>query len=376
MSDDTKYMKRALSLARRGMGTTSPNPMVGAIIVKDSVIVGKGYHKRAGYPHAEIVALKEAGEKARGATLYINLEPCSHSGRTPPCVDSIIEYGIKRVVASMVDPYPLVSGSGIGRLKENGIEVEVGVLGDEARKLNEVYIKYITDKLPFVTLTLLSTLDGRIVETNEYTKKIIDKKAYLFVQELRDTVDAVMVEFSTSITNFSLPRLKKSKRKRKPLLVIVDPFLQIPEKELLETDMDNKMIMIAVSDKADEIRVDACKRKKREILILDHQDSGMNIRGLLEELGKKEITSLLVEGRGDFVSCFLHDDLIDKIHIFYIPKILGEENGVSMISNLKTSSVKEGVRIRDIKLKRFDYEIMIQGYVEHATPRASEIWSR
>ncbi|MFA5374048.1 MAG: bifunctional diaminohydroxyphosphoribosylaminopyrimidine deaminase/5-amino-6-(5-phosphoribosylamino)uracil reductase RibD, partial [Candidatus Omnitrophota bacterium] len=226
LKDHSYYMKMALGLALKAKGRTSPNPLVGALVVKNNKVVGGGYHEKAGLSHAELVALNEAGPAARGATLYVTLEPCAHYGRTPPCVDEIIRSGIKHAVVAMVDPNPLVNGKGIAILKQNNIKVELGILGEEAERINEVYIKSITKKLPFVTVKVAESLDGKIATRNGDSKWITCDKSRSYAHKIRQDYDAIMVGVNTVLRDD--PKLDTWFSKRRPVKVVVDSQLSTP----------------------------------------------------------------------------------------------------------------------------------------------------
>ena len=283
------YMKMALALAERGRGWTSPNPMVGAVVVKDGKVVGKGFHQAAGEPHAEIYALDEAGENAKGASLYVTLEPCNHVGRTPPCTKAILKGGIKRVVAGMKDPNPRVTGGGLDFLTSQGLDVTVGVCEDECRRLNEIFIKYVTTSLPFVILKCASTLDGRIATRTGDSKWITNPESRKFVHELRHTVDAVMVGIGTvAKDNPQLTTRIEGSKGSDPVRIILDTHLSVsPEAKLLHLSSGSDTLIVTSRP------VEAEKRKVLEssgvrLLAMDCYEDQIDLKTLVKELIQEE----------------------------------------------------------------------------------------
>lgn len=358
--DDRIWMRRAISLAGKARGRTSPNPMVGAVIVKDNKVIGEGYHKKAGEDHAEVVAIKRAGNNTKDSTLYVNLEPCTHYGRTPPCVLAIIEAGIKRVVIGVEDPNPLVKGEGIKRLREAGIEVKVGVLEEESKKINEAFFKFITKKEPFVILKVASTLDGKIATSDGESKWITGQKARKFVHHLRDQVDAVLVGIGTIIKDnpFLTARIKGGKD---PLKVILDSKLRIPEDSNVLKINPEKTI-IATTEFAPKDKIDKIKERGAKILCIKSKDGRVDLRELLSELGRMEIVRLLVEGGSKINGAFFDEGLIDKIILFISPKIIGNEQPYGIFNGKGVRTLQEAKIIKDIKFKRMGEDIYIEGY--------------
>ncbi|KPK38524.1 MAG: hypothetical protein AMJ78_09840, partial [Omnitrophica WOR_2 bacterium SM23_29] len=291
--EDEKYMSLALELAKRGKGLTSPNPCVGAVVVKDGEIIGKGYHRKAGGPHAEIYALKQAGAKAHGATLYVSLEPCRHYGKTPPCIDVIIASKVKRVVAATKDPNPLNNGKGLTFLRRKGIKVSVGILENEARRLNEAFIKYIIKKMPFVTVKIAQSLDGKIATHTGDSKWITSEKAREFTHELRRETDAILVGVETILKDNPLlsarPKVKGARKIKQPAKIILDSKLRTPTSaKIFSKDSAGKVIIVATKF-APKDKIKALKRKGAEILIVESKNGKVNIKTLLRLLGEKGI---------------------------------------------------------------------------------------
>ncbi len=353
-------MRLALSLAKRGKGKTSPNPLVGAVIVRKGKLVGQGYHKKAGLPHAEINALKEAGPKAKGAELYLNLEPCNHYGRTPPCTEVIISSGIKRVVVGMEDPNPLVKGKGIQRLRNAGILVEVGILEAESRKLNEVFIKYITTGLPFLILKMASSLDGKIATKIGDSYWITNERARRFVHRLRAEVDAVLVGIGTILRDDPLLTCRLGSRKEKnPIRIVVDSRLRIPPK----TRVIGSETIIATTELAPKERIKELEDLGVKILIVESLESKVDLQRLVSELGKLEISNVLIEGGSQIGTSFLAQRLVDKILFFYAPKIIGGRDSIPIVGGKGVDRVADAIPIRDIKVRRFGDNLLIEGYL-------------
>ena len=317
--NDEIFMREALRIAENARGRTSPNPLVGAVVVKDGKIIAEGWHRQAGTPHAEVHALNMAGELASGATLYVTLEPCSHFGRTPPCAEKIIESEIKKVVAAMEDPNPKVAGRGFGMLKSAKIEVEVGILEAEARKLNEVFIKWIKTGFPFVTMKFASSLDGKIATFSGESQWISCFESRKFVHRLRDINDAILVGIGTVLAdNPSLTtRLVEGKN---PVRIIVDSKARTPLDSKIVTDKSARTI-IAVTENAPREKIFSLKNLGAEIIFAGKERIDLKI--LLKKLGEMEITSILVEGGGKIHFSMLESGLVDKIFAFIAPKIIG-----------------------------------------------------
>jgi diaminohydroxyphosphoribosylaminopyrimidine deaminase/5-amino-6-(5-phosphoribosylamino)uracil reductase len=319
-------MLQCVELARRGKGYVSPNPLVGAVIVKGKRIVGRGYHRKFGEAHAEINALRDAGQKARGATLYVNLEPCSHYGKTPPCTDAIISSGIRRVVVGMIDPNPLVKGKGIRALNSAGVEVRTGILSDECRKLNEFFIKKLMTGLPFVTLKIAQTLDGKIALTNGSSQWITSKESRKRVHQLRAEYDAVLVGART--VQLDDPRLTvRFVRGRNPKRILLDGSLSTPLSGRLFSDGFRSLTIVfvrrggsAVFERRKEIL------KSRGVRIIEvgaHRDGTLSLKALLESLADLNILSVLVEGGQQVFTQFLEEGFVDRLLVFVSPKVYG-----------------------------------------------------
>lgn len=363
MMTDEDYMRMVLSLAKKGKGKTSPNPMVGAILVKNNRIIGKGFHKKPGSPHAEILAMVDAGKDALGATLYTNLEPCVHTEkRTPPCTSEIIRRGIKRVVIGMIDPNPFVSGKGIAELKKKGISVIAGILQQKAEVLNEVFSKYIIKRRPFVILKIASSLDGKIATSTGESKWITGEEARRFVYRLRSEVDAVMVGAGTILKDD--PHLTaRMKVGRDPIRIIADERLSIPiGSNVLNLDSPAKTY-IATTSKAPRAKIREIEEKGGVVLIVKEKDSLVDISALMDMLGEMEITSLLIEGGSRINASALREGIVDKVIFLFAPKIIGGQQAISSIGGESPSSLAEAVQLNDIIIKKKGEDILVEGYI-------------
>lgn len=362
--DDIYYMNRVLELARLGEGRTSPNPLVGAVIVKDGKIIGEGFHSYYGGNHAEVDAINNASESVKGATLYVNLEPCSHYGKTPPCAMRIVKEGICRVVIGMVDPNPKVAGRGIEILKENSIEVEVGLLEKEARELNEVFIKYITKGIPYIYLKYAMTLDGKIASCTGDAKWISNEKSRQEVHKLRNKVSGIMVGIGTILADDpSLnTRLEEGKGKD-PIRIIIDSNCRIPSTaKVLHLDSNNKTIVV-VTKNADYMRIAEIESSGAEVIVIDEKENRVDLKCLMKVLGIRGIDSILIEGGSELIYSALEAELVDKIQVYIAPKIIGGSKSPTPVGGRGISLMNNAIELMDVKRKIFDEDIMIEGYV-------------
>ncbi|MFW6022292.1 MAG: bifunctional diaminohydroxyphosphoribosylaminopyrimidine deaminase/5-amino-6-(5-phosphoribosylamino)uracil reductase RibD [Halanaerobiaceae bacterium] len=356
------YMKRTLELARKGEGFTSPNPMVGAIVVKDGKIIGQGYHQYYGGPHAEVYALEEAGIKARGATIYVSLEPCSHYGKTPPCSLKVIESGVKKAVIAMMDPNPLVAGRGIKQLEEAGIETEIGIREKEARELNESFVKYICTDMPFVYLKSAQTLDGFLATSTGDSKWITNEKARLFGHNLRHKVDAILVGIGTVLKdNPSLTTRLPAEEGKDSLRVILDERLEIPlEAKVLNQKSDKKTLIVTGEKSSEKKKQLLIKNEGVEILSISLDEDGrIPLDVLLKILHGRCISSVLVEGGGRVNYSFLHNGLVDKFYSFIAPKILGGNNGISVYQGKGPDSMDHVKELKEVQYQILDDNILL-----------------
>jgi diaminohydroxyphosphoribosylaminopyrimidine deaminase/5-amino-6-(5-phosphoribosylamino)uracil reductase len=357
--EDEKYMNLALQLALRAKGRTSPNPLVGALVVKNNRIVGRGYHKKAGAPHAEVNALNVAGPKAHKATLYLTLEPCAHFGRTPPCTGKIISSGIRKVVVAMLDPNPLNNGKGVRELRRAGIEVEVGSLREKAKRINESYIKYITAKRPFVILKSALSLDGKIATRRGDAKWISNELSRKYVHRLRSDVDAILVGSGT--IRKDNPRLTARTYKKNPIRIVVDSKARIsPAAKVLNREAPT---IIATTKFASPGKIAALSKKGVRVLVVKDKDKKVDLTELLKMLGKLEITSLLVEGGGTINAAFLENGLVDKLLFFIAPQIIGGKEAPTAVEGEGIEKMSGAIKLKDITTKRFGEDILIEGYI-------------
>jgi diaminohydroxyphosphoribosylaminopyrimidine deaminase / 5-amino-6-(5-phosphoribosylamino)uracil reductase len=356
---DEHYMRMALALAQKAAGRTSPNPMVGAVLVRGGKVIATGYHRQAGGPHAEIDALRRAGVKARGATLYLNLEPCSHYGRTPPCADAVIAAGVKSVVAGMADPNPLVSGRGLRRLRNAGIRVRAGVLETESRALNESFVKYITRKHPFVLLKLAATLDGKIATATGSSRWVTGEEARRRVHELRNRFDAVMVGIGTVLADD--PQLTcRIRGGRNPLRIILDPRLRIPVKARVLNE-PGKTIVVAGSN-ASRAKQKAIEKRRAEVWRFALSRSGIPLATVLKRIAEREMISVLLEGGAATAARALAEKVVDKIAFFYAPKIAGGD-GLPAVAGLGIKDMKNALAVRAMNVEKVGHDILVTGYL-------------
>lgn len=357
------YMEYAYKLALKGKGKTSPNPMVGAVVVKNGKMIAQGFHARCGSDHAEIAALKQAGDSARGATLYVTLEPCVHFGRTPPCVDYIIDSGIAKVVVGMKDPNPLMNGRSIALLKRSGIKVEAGVLEDKLARLNEVFIKYIKEGMPFVTTKTAQTLDGKIAAANGDSKWITSDATRAYARARRDEFDAIMAGINTvRMDDPGLNPENKSKRLKK---IIVDSTLALSAKARLFSGVDPSDVIIATTAQAPRSKVEMFTKKGCVVLLVPAKGAHahVDLKWLMNKLAKMEIASVLIEGGGRLIGRALKDGLVDRMMIYVAPKILGDQNALSSIAGLNIVKVDKAMCLKDVTVDFLNPDVLIQGYV-------------
>ena len=363
-SIDSFFMNMALELSERGRGFTSPNPMVGAVVVRNSDVVGTGFHEYAGGPHAEVNALNDAGELAKDATLYVTLEPCNHTGRTPPCTEKIIESGIARVVVAMKDPNPDVTGGGIEFLRERGIQVDVGIEEKQAIRLNEFFVKYVQTKRPFVILKTAATLDGRIATRTGDSKWVTGPSARNYVHRIRHSVDAIMVGIGTvKKDDPSLTTRLETIKSKDPLRIVLDTHLSISENaRLLNVGSDAKTVLVTGNDVAHEKKQ---RLEKAGVTIIESplKNGFIDLDALMVHLGEMGLTSLLIEGGGLAAASALACRIVDKILFFYAPKILGGDDGVPVCKGPGPDKMSDCIQIQDILIHRFDDDILVEGYI-------------
>ncbi len=336
---DEYFLEETFKLARKAEGIVSPNPLVGACVVKDGVVVGKGYHKGPGTPHAEVEAITEAERKTKDATLYVSLEPCCHHGKTPPCVELIETQGIKRVVAPIKDPNPLVNGKGFKHLRGKGIQVKTEILEEEAKKLNSFYLKYITKKIPYVILKVAITLDGKIGDPKRRIYKISGDESHKEVHYLRNKVDAVLIGVGTVLSDNPALTVREVKATNQPYKIIIDPTLKCPPDAKIFRE-GGKVILVTTRKEAKE------QYPSAEIWIFKEKDHLIDVKEILKRAGEENITSIVVEGGSKTFTQFVKSETVDKYLLFFSPSFIGK--GVSFIDSplkrvfLDASAVKIG----------------------------------
>jgi diaminohydroxyphosphoribosylaminopyrimidine deaminase/5-amino-6-(5-phosphoribosylamino)uracil reductase len=360
---DVQYMQQALELARRGLGFVSPNPLVGCVLVKDGAVVGRGYHQRFGGPHAEVHALHEAGSQARGAVLYVNLEPCSHTGKTPPCADAVMQAGVSRVVVALRDPNPLVAGTGLARLAAAGIKVTVGVCEAAAYKLNETFIKFITTSRPFVTLKSAITLDGKIATRTGASRWITSALARQEGHRLRHAADAILVGIGTVLQDDpQLTTRLPDQQGVNPLRVIVDSTLRMPQQAQVTDVASDRRTLIVTTARAPVARSEALRTRGIEVVYLPAYDDGrVDLEALLRYLGERDVASVLVEGGATLSAALLRRRLVDKVLLFVAPKIIGGD-GISMIGPCGVETMEQVINLRDVVSQRLGNDVVLEAY--------------
>lgn len=347
---DEYYMRRALRLARKGEGRVSPNPMVGAVIVRDDRIIAEGYHRRCGGNHAEINAIQNATEAVEGANFYVTLEPCSHYGRTPPCVEALLACRPGRVVVGTVDPNPLVLGKGIQILEKHGVETKVGVLAEECGRLNEVFFKYIRTGLPFVTVKFAQTLDGRIATATGHSRWISSPPSLRFAHRLRGNHDAILVGADTVLTDD--PELTcRLVRGGNPLRIVIDSQLRTSPEARIYKEQESAPTIVAATRRASDEKRRTFEEKGIEVLEIKEDLAGrVDLRTLLAVLGKREISSLLVEGGAAVITACLRDRVVDRLVVILAPKITGE--GVDAVGDLDIRRMDDALRLSFRRIAR------------------------
>ena len=333
---DKKYMARALELAALGEGSVNPNPLVGAVVVKDGVVVGEGYHKKYGGPHAEVFALEMAGEKAYGADIYVTLEPCSHYGKTPPCAKKIIEMGIKRCIVASLDPNPLVSGRGIKMLQDAGIEVVTGVMEREAKELNRVFMKYISEKKSYLFLKCGITLDGKIATKTGNSKWITNELAREKVQRLRNRYMGIMVGIN------------------------IDPKLEIPLESKIVNFEDGKSVIITSQENRESEKIKILEEKRVRVEYLEGDE--FEISEILKKTGELGIDGIILEGGSYLISKAFKENAIDGGEIFIAPKILGDSEAISFVRGFSVENIADGFELKNVKINSYGNNVSMEFY--------------
>ena len=349
------YMEEAIRLALKGKGRTLPNPMVGAVVVKDGKIVGRGYHRKAGTAHAEIAALDEAQEKAKGAVLYVTLEPCAHFGRTPPCVNRVIKSGIKKVIVGMIDPNPVTNGKGINILKMHNIPVEVGCCGEKIKAINPEFIKFMTRRLPYVTVKVAQSLDGKIATRTGESKWISSDKSRSYSHKLRNDFDAVMVGVNTVLRDN--PQLDPWYSKKHPVKVIVDSKLSTPENANIFSR--GKVIVVTLPVLPGQETENRRKLSSKAVILEVKEKNGqVNLKDMMKKLAALEITTVLVEGGGTLIGSLFDEGLVDRVLFFISPKIIGGKEAISSVMGVGASRVDRAVALTCPTVKHIGDDVL------------------
>lgn len=356
-----RFLLHALALAKRA--NPSPNPRVGAVLVKGGKVVGTGYHRKAGGPHAEILALRSASSKARGATLYLTLEPCCHYGRTPPCTDAVIKYGIRKVVVALRDPNPLVAGKGIAQLRKAGIRVTLvpptHTIAEQTRQLNLTWIKRITTGMPYVTLKVAQSLDGKICASTGDSKWISSEESRKYVHQLRQECDAIIVGIGTVLADDPQLTARTGKNfsrlaKRQPLRIILDRHLQISPTARVLADA---RAIICCSYGADPEKQRLLKQKGIAVLEFDF----VPMRKVLQELGKREINSVMIEGGAGIYTAALEEGVVDRLICFIAPKLIGGRDAKTMFEGHGVQAIADAMKLRNVQVQRMGIDVVVEG---------------
>jgi diaminohydroxyphosphoribosylaminopyrimidine deaminase/5-amino-6-(5-phosphoribosylamino)uracil reductase len=362
--NDEHYMQMALELAAQGRGWTSPNPLVGAVVVQNGIVVGRGHHQFAGGAHAEVHAIDAAGAAARGATLYVNLEPCNHTGRTPPCTHKIVEAGVQRVVIAMRDPNPGVAGGGAEFLEASGVEIACGVCEEQARELNEVFIKYIRTGRPFVTAKCAATLDGRMAARTGDSKWVTGEESRAFVHELRHAVDAIMVGVGTIAADD--PRLTtrlQGRPSKDPIRIILDTRLRTAPTARVVNHASEAETLLVVGKEAPASARTRVPAKGVRVVEAETREGLLDLDRLMDQLGRMGVTSILIEGGSRILGSAFRAGIVDKACFFYAPLLSGGDDGVPICRGAGAENMRDCIRLGRIRTRRFGDDVMIEGYV-------------
>lgn len=371
MQTDKEFMELALNLAGSARGNTNPNPLVGAVLVKNGIIIGTGFHRKAGEPHAEVHAFNMAGEQAHGATLYVTLEPCSHFGKTPPCANLVKESGVRRVVVAMEDPNPSVAGRGIALLRDAGIEVEVGLLRDEAYRLNERFIHNMTTNRPFIVSKFAMTLDGKIATASGHSQWVTGEEARADVHELRNEMDGILVGVGTVLKDNPMltTRLQDGRTGKNPTRIVLDSKLQTPLfSHVANTDIAPTILVTSME--ASERKAQALEAQGVKIIRVSRLETGLELETVLRILYTEGITDILVEGGGEVNASFLSTGLIDKFFIYMSPKILGGAHSITPFGGRDVETMDEALPVDFTNMQLFGSDLRITAYPKKGEVRA------
>jgi len=354
-------MNLATDLALKAKGKTSSNPLVGALVVRNGRVIGRGYHQKAGLAHAEVIALDDAGKKAKGASLYVTLEPCAHFGKTPPCVNRIIKSGIKKVIVGMVDPNPINKGKGINALRQHRIKVELGFLEDKLRKMNESFIKYISKRMPFVTVKVAQSLDGKIATKSGDSKWITSDRSRAYAHRIRQQYDAIMVGVNTILRDN--PRLDAWFSIKHPIKIVVDSQLSIPQNANIFSGRSQIIIATLSEPPGQETENKEILAAKAKILEVKEKEGQVGLKNMMKKLAQMGIINILVEGGGTLIGSLFDEGLVDKTLFFMNPRIIGGKEAISSVMGRGISRIEKAIKLKEIKLKRIAEDFLVEGYV-------------
>ncbi|MFC1667936.1 bifunctional diaminohydroxyphosphoribosylaminopyrimidine deaminase/5-amino-6-(5-phosphoribosylamino)uracil reductase RibD [Chlamydiota bacterium] len=363
---DKHYMKRAFLLAKRGLGNASPNPMVGAVVVKGNKILSEGYHKQFGFPHAEENALSKINYMAKNATIYVTLEPCATTGKTKPCVDIIIKSGIKRVVIAIIDKNPLHSSNGINVLRKAGIAVEIGLLNDYAQEFYTYFFQYIQTKMPYTILKTAVTLDGKIATIQGQSKWITSLRSRRYVHQLRKKVDALLVSVNTVIKDDPLLTVRLKDRTIYPTVILVGSIEKLPiSSRILQKESAKRVIIISKKTDLNDSKVYTLIKTGAQVITVNEKNSRIDLRDLLRKLGALGIISVLLESGGDLAFSFLKENLIHEIQYFYAPKLFGGKSAKTAVDGQGVSDIADAFNVKIAKIKKIDEDFLVVGKLDY-----------
>ncbi|MFO0794857.1 MAG: bifunctional diaminohydroxyphosphoribosylaminopyrimidine deaminase/5-amino-6-(5-phosphoribosylamino)uracil reductase RibD [Candidatus Brocadiaceae bacterium] len=360
---EEKYMSLALELAVKGRGRVEPNPMVGAVLVKDGEIVGKGYHQIFGGAHAEIHAINEGGENGKGATLYVSMEPCAHFGKTAPCADAIIRAGITKVVAAVADPNPVTAGRGIQKLKDAGIDIQIGVLEHQARRLNAPFFKLMQKGIPYVIAKWAMSLDGKIATYTGESKWITSEESRRYVHKIRGQVDGILVGINTVLRDDPLLTCR-TEGGRNPRRIIIDSNALLPLNSRLLNTINESEVVVAVNKNAPVERIEKLRQLGCRVIQTCNSLDRVDLKELFYRLGEMELTNILVEGGSRVITSFFEERLVDKVMVFIAPIIIGGKGAISPVLGKGIDTIREATEIREITVQRISKDILVEGVLE------------
>ncbi len=358
MNVDKKFMAIAIGLAKKAEGMTNPNPMVGAVVVKNGRVVGRGYHKKCGLPHAEVNAIRSAGAQSKGATLYVTLEPCDHYGRTPPCTNAIVKSGIKRVVMGMKDPNPITNGRGIKKLNKYGIKTTIDVLGSESAAINRPFIKFVIKKLPFVRQKMAESIDGNLATKSGDSKWISSEESRKYVQVLRSKVDAVMVGVNTVLKDDPslLSRIPGAKQ---PLRVIVDSKLRVPYSANIFKTSGRHSVILVTTKEASFKKAERLAKRGISVLFCKRKNGRVDLRDLLKKMSWLKVIDIMVEGGGELAAGLIENKLVDEFIFFISPQIIGGRDARTSVEGSGVNKVKDAMRLKNVSVRMCADDILV-----------------